>query len=243
MPLASDKYNTCVIYVSRYADGLFEYQRFMRSLWTQDNKNFSLFVVFKGFPDKETIERWIGTTDRWHSISFTSMKDYGFDLTAYRIAAASVRSNRLLFFNTSSELVNSKCVETLEDGLLFARLVGAFGSWETYKSKLFWKPFPNYHIRTNAFAIRREDFLSVWPKRFYTKFGCHLWESGKKGFSTKFQHIVANAERYVCPTEYNISGFRYNNSLLLAQDNRSRQWDELSKGGQQLLLRSTWIGM
>lgn len=199
----------------------------MNSLLTQTNKSFGLFIVYKGFPDIETMVEW-HRHNTWPDYTSMMMADFGYDLTAYRLAAERVTNPTLVFFNSSSELTNENCIQNLVLGLKHFECCGCFGSYESFNtsfiSRLLFPRFPNPHIRTNGFAISRKLFMRVWPRNFYTKLGCHLWESGKKGLGSKVLIGVANKHGYFQPHQFHRSGFRFDNDLLLCLDNRSREW-------------------
>ena len=48
--------------------------------------------------------------------------------------------------------------------------------------KLF-DPFPNYHIRTNGFMMRRDTLLRVRRPRLWSKLDAYVFESGKSGLT------------------------------------------------------------
>ena len=47
------------------------------------------------------------------------------------------------------------------------------------------KPFPNAHLRTTAFMIKRAVFLSIKCKPLTSKFKAYLFESGRNGFTNQ----------------------------------------------------------
>ncbi len=47
----------------------------------------------------------------------------------------------------------------------------------------FFEPFPNYHIRTNGFMLRRDMMLAIQSPRIRTKFSSYLFESGHSGLT------------------------------------------------------------
>ncbi len=55
------------------------------------------------------------------------------------------------------------------------------------KTWLYWsflfKPFPNPHIRTNAFMVRRELFLNLYKGPIRSKFRAYVFENGRKGLT------------------------------------------------------------
>jgi hypothetical protein len=59
-------------------------------------------------------------------------------------------------------------------------------AWNRLKRPVFktlFDPFPNYHIRTNGFMLRREVLLGLQQPRVRTKFDAYLFESGKKSLT------------------------------------------------------------
>jgi hypothetical protein len=57
------------------------------------------------------------------------------------------------------------------------------------KAILYWRflipPFPNPHLRTNAFMIRRVDFLSLKKRNLKKKFDAYLFESGRHSMTNQ----------------------------------------------------------
>lgn len=244
-PFACDKHPVCVIYVARYADGVACYKRFMESLEKQSLQSFGLFILYKGFPDIDTMIEW----HRFCNHADTSscmICDKGYDLTAYRIGAETVSAPVLVLFNTSSELVASDALVKLTQYVSTGDAVGAFGSWESFQKKwwhrLFWPSFPNPHLRTNAFAIRRETFLRVWPKKCRTKIGCWMWESGYGGFTRRLKRafVATRFDDNLRWPAWSRSGFRHCNELLLVEDNQSRRYEKANDEAKQRLVKATW---
>ena len=58
-----------------------------------------------------------------------------------------------------------------------------------FKAFFYWrflfKPFPNPHIRTNAFMIKRELFLSIKRAVVKDKMDAYCFESGRKGLTNQ----------------------------------------------------------
>ena len=59
--------------------------------------------------------------------------------------------------------------------------VGA--AWRQFQMLLFFPPFPNYHIRTNAFVISNELLKNIVLPRIKTKMHAYKFESGEKGLT------------------------------------------------------------
>lgn len=117
------------------------------------------------------------------------LPDTGFDLGAYFAAASRVNEDLVCFFNTSSEISSQEWLQKLFVNLdqLDVGIVGASGSYEAPQhAGLPCTPFPNPHLRTNAFLIDRKLFLSTRPNApFTTKLDAHLFEHGVRGLTRR----------------------------------------------------------
>ena len=60
--------------------------------------------------------------------------------------------------------------------------VKAFFYW-----RFLFRPFPNPHIRTNAFMVRRELFLTMQPGPVDTKFRAYQFENGRKSLTAFYK--------------------------------------------------------
>jgi hypothetical protein len=181
------------------------------------------------------------------------------DLVAYRQALDVVDCERVAFVNGWAE--------PLVDGWL-AALVGALddpgvgiagctASWESpasaapphlkpYRRRLF-EPFPNPHVRTNAFAVRTADARSLtWDVR-RRKVGAEALESGKHGLTRQVQ---ARGMRPVMVSRRGLvesgdwpearvyrSGAQ---DQLLVRDNRTRQYADADPRRKAFLARMAW---
>jgi hypothetical protein len=50
-------------------------------------------------------------------------------------------------------------------------------------------PFPNYHVRTNAFMLRRDILLKVRRPRLWSKLDAYAFESGKNGLTKQILNM------------------------------------------------------
>jgi len=109
-------------------------------------------------------------------------------------------------------------------------------------------PFPNPHLRSNAFLISRELMNRVWPNFIVTKRGAYLWENGRKGFTPRIQGLnlrvlVAGKDGHsYAPDEWPRSGtFRQDNQQnLLVADNQTRGYDEADAEKRRQLSMYAW---
>jgi len=139
----------------------------------------------------------------------------GQDIDAYFFAANHVGEEFILFLNTYSEFTCSDWLSKYLNAFTTkTSLVGATGSYQSYPDTVFinWKSrrvkrftfrqfklitkailswkfmfesFPNPHIRTNAFLIYRDEFLSLKRKKLTTKFDAYRFESGKTSLTAQ----------------------------------------------------------
>lgn len=106
--------------------------------------------------------------------------------------------------------------------------------------------FPNPHIRSNAFMLRREEFLANKLKRGEHKFSCCEFESNglSRGImeSGRSVRVVGADGCSYAPADWPLSRtFRSDDqSNLLASDNQTDTYDSASKSSQELLRALSW---
>jgi hypothetical protein len=124
-------------------------------------------------------------------------------------------------------------------------LVGAFASWEGCPNGT--AKFPNAHIRSNGFLIRRRALLwYVYPVE--TKQDCYEFESGSVSLSRMIRNhglltVLATKESfYGAPGEWAESKtFRLGNQEnLLLSDRQSRHYDEANAEERKRLTELAW---
>lgn len=159
---------------------------------------------------------------------FLVFPDIGFDIGTYRRCAKRIGHDILVFCNSFSRpLVDGwigKLTEPLEAGI---GLVGCTGSHEGIEGS----PFPNPHVRTNAFAMRRDLFLSLDLPEPQTKRDASLLEAGpnsitRQVFARGLRAVVVNADGSTYDVErpglHFSRTFRYGGQTrLLVADNRT----------------------
>jgi hypothetical protein len=108
--------------------------------------------------------------------------------------------------------------------------------------------FPNPHIRSNGFIIRRADFLREFPSLEPGKHASHLFESGPRSLTArllatgKSAVVVARGGRSYLPDEWaDSSTFRLKNQPnLLIADNQTVNYTRLPRAERQTLVYLTW---
>jgi hypothetical protein len=158
-------------------------------------------------------------------------------------------------------------------------LVGASGSWESMVStlldapqaggheysgrrfsrlkaqilglplRIFFPAFPNPHVRSNAFMLLRDDFLSMRPPRMRCKLQAWLFESGR---SSMTRQILRRGLRVMVVGRngmaYRIANWSKSGTFwqaqqenLLIHDNRSLAYSCADATVQARLCRMAWI--
>lgn len=135
--------------------------------------------------------------------------NWGFDLRPYFTAVKKFDYEFFAFFNSNSRFLAENFLSLMYQNCIKQGVgaVGATGSWESmytsvlnnlhfgpYSKRVFrsWRalllknnfhPFPNYHLRTNAFMVSRELLLKVKVPVIVTKMDAWRFESGVAGLS------------------------------------------------------------
>ncbi|PZO05381.1 MAG: hypothetical protein DCF28_03825 [Alphaproteobacteria bacterium] len=173
-----------VVYLARGAD---EDAREKFSAFAESYRRWNagldhqLHVIFKGFRNSEDLikgQEALGDLD-YHALY---LDDAGFDLGAYFIAAERVVHDELCFLNTASRICGPNWLAKLAANLdqPDVGMVGCTASYEAPQHPgLRNIPFPNVHLRSNAFMLRRDLFIAIRPKApLVEKIDAHLLEHG-----------------------------------------------------------------
>jgi hypothetical protein len=203
------------------------------------------------------------------------LPDKGFDIFSYRQAAHTCRPGRLLFLNTASEILADDWLAKLDDALSLPRAgaVAATGSSESHytntaaeqrvsprhvrtflrrelellKVRREFYPFPNDHLRTNAFMLDRALFLSLKFPDLSTKQGSLLFESGRVGMTAQlralgYRCVVVGRDGKAYPAAEWAASRTFRSGAqenLLIADNRTREYEQ---GRSPELARLAWGG-
>lgn len=169
----------------------------------------------------------------------------GMDLDHYRATVDAVAAERYCFVNTVSEVLADEWLGHLERALLQpgVGMVATTGSYETPNSvrpgplrrlRPGHPPFPNPHLRTNGFAMRRELILDLeWPTGV-DKLGAVALEGGYESLTRQVQErgfaaMVVGRDGVAYPRERwrESQTFRSGEQAnLLLADNRTRHYQD-----------------
>ena len=205
------------------------------------------------------------------------MSDFGFDLRAYYLAMQHSDHSNFCFLNSFSEIFADHWLAKMHSVIKSqgVGLVGATGSWESMYSnvrgceetgqsqsvgarlwrpfrlqlcKLFFQPFPNWHVRTNAFIISRELALRFWPRLIPTKRNAYLFEAGKKGLTARVMEsgldvfVIGRDGRAYSKEEWpNSKTYRAGNQEnLLVADKQTDCYQKADPAERRHLAQAAW---
>ncbi len=181
------------------------------------------------------------------------------DLIAYRRALDEIDCDRVAFVNGWAEPLVDGWLAMLTGALDVERvgIAGCTASWESpataapphlklHRRRLF-EPFPNPHVRTNAWTIATDLARSLeWDVR-RRKVGAESLESGRRGLTRQVQATglrpVMVSRRGVVEIEDwpEARVFRSGRQEeLLVRDNRTRQYDDADPRRREFLARMAW---
>jgi hypothetical protein len=266
-----------VVYLARTGSGLESLRRFLRGYECHPSGlEHDLVVVLKGFSRDSELAEWRAELSRFPHHEFR-MSDFGFDIRAYSLAARRLPHPYLCFLNSFSEPLVADWLRILHRWVLVpgVGVVGCTASWASIYSvveqelaaaatqpllrrlllrikvpinRRAFPPFPNPHLRSNAFVIPRELMNRVWPSFVVSKRKAYHWESGRESFTRRIQALdlrvlVAGKDGLgYGPPEWPRSGtYRLGKQEnLLVSDNQTRDYDEADAASRRRLSMVTW---
>jgi hypothetical protein len=274
-----------VFHLVREANGHSPLARFLESYRSHPaGLEHDLVFILKGFRGKRVGRDLAAQIDsvRHHRLY---VADWGYDITAYFVAAKLFECDVMCCLNSFCEILVSGWLEALYRAVCLpdAGASSATGSFQgfnperrfvpgaersatrpTWKRKLLEIPlieeikllrrklqfpaFPNPHLRTNAFLIRRRDFLALRPHRTLTKRQAYSFESGRKGLTS--QLLGAGKRPYVVARDgraYGVSDWMHSHTFwiadqenLMVADNQTRRYQEATACEKMVLTFDAW---
>ncbi|MEJ7768913.1 MAG: hypothetical protein WKF89_13945 [Chitinophagaceae bacterium] len=114
--------------------------------------------------------------------------------------------------------------------------------------RVLFKPFPNPHVRTTAFLINRQLFLSVRFTKPVNKFQAYLFESGRNGFTQQLLkknmsiHVIDRDGMLYSMSEWYRSKtfWRGKQENLLVSDNQTTIYEVANESEKRRLTFKAW---
>jgi len=252
--------DTCLIYLVWGPLGAAPLERFVAS-YTQHpaGHDHQLVLLLNGIRDDQLRMRCRSVAEELDG-QVVELEGAVLDLDAYRAAAGRLHSETICFLNSYSEILEPGWLHGLASAIARpdAGIAGATGSYESALSsaprplKPFLRrrfpPFPNPHLRTNAFILKRELMLSLaWPPSTGKRRALEL-ESGARGITRQLQArglaalVVGCDGRCFEPEQWPESRtFRSGGQEnLLIADNRTHEYAQAAPRRRVQLARMAW---
>jgi hypothetical protein len=266
---------TGVVHLVRAKNGLGPFERFLESYRANPGgAEHELVVVFKGFRGDGDLApyeaRLSGLPHRRLLVS-----DEGFDIGPYFRAAEAFEYSYLCFLNSFSVLLDAQWLAKLvaEAQRSGVGVAAATGSWESMVSNASrsgpgrvpvlgaiggrlraarlaksFAPFPNPHVRTNAFVVARGTMMALTRGPLRRKSEAHRFESGLTGMSAQLLGaglelvVVGRDGRAYAKDEWPKSRtFRTaEQENLLVADNQTRAYRDAELADRETLGRLAW---
>lgn len=262
-----------LVHLARKSNGLAPFQRFLESYRTHAaGAAHDLVIAYKGFREAEVAEHAALLQGIPHQACF--VPDAGFDIGAYFRTVRAMPHPWFAFVNSFSRIrcegwLGKLFEQARGDGVGAA---GASGSWQSLNEivgrrqkkrsplrqwffelkqpfiREHYAPFPNPHLRTNAFCASREVLLQLRVPRIRDKADAHRFESGLQGFTAQVRAlgrrvvVVGCDGRAYAPEAWPASNtFRSGGQAnLLVADNQTEGYAAADARERSTLSALTW---
>ncbi len=259
----------------RKANGISPFLSFIDSLHRfPPPADCKLVFIFKGFDTNDVeLKNYLRVLSAFN-FETIYVSDAGYDITAYFHAAELTHFRYLIFFNSFSVILHQEWFTIFKNNFSEPQtgMLAATGSFESaftnhlqqgsagkslvqklrYWLKcvflyLMFPPFPNPHLRSNAFMVRRKDFLGA-KRRLRTKMQALIFESGRNGLSIQILKkdkkilLLSRSGEGLEPHLWPKSGiFRQGKQEnLLISDNQTRVYEQASLSDKNILNELAW---
>ncbi len=124
-------------------------------------------------------------------------------------------------------------------------------SWlNELRHRFYFPPFPNPHLRTNAFMIRREALLKIKHRPIIKRLDAARFENGRNNISQQIKKmgldvlVVGRDGKAYYPDQWAASGtfWQGDQSNLLVADNQTEKYELSSDSEKKILTLKAWGG-
>lgn len=209
------------------------------------------YVICKGFDRRADLSH---AMERFAAGGWTGVElpDDGLDLTAYFRMARQLREPQVCFLNSTAEILGPAWLAKLLNNLRLpgTGMVGCTGSYETLGTlDASIPPFPNVHLRSNAFAIDTHLFRRISDGvDIISKLDAYRFESGASSLTRQVLaagldvRVVGRNGRGYLPERWPVSAtFRgLGQTNLLIGDNQTRAFNDMTWAERCDVVQRTW---
>jgi hypothetical protein len=257
-----------------YGFGAFD--AFMTSYESRPSgRDHQLIILLKGFADESETEEYRRRLSGHEAICYR-VASTGYDLGSYLRAAREHASDCYGFFNSRSVLLGNDWLDKLYSAARY-RSIGVAGATGSYESKYtdylrsracapesgrvqngslfrelerFWNypPFPNCHIRTNAFILRAETLQCLRAPSLRTRRDAAKFENGRMSLTQQVVSlgldpaVVDNEGNSYAPAQWPASRTFWQGEQegLLVADNQTERYTDAGAERRQALRILAW---
>lgn len=171
-------------------------------------------IIAKNWTDKEDYEEICKIAEK-NNAKIIDLPDDGFDIGAYFRAAKILTGEYVFFIGSNIEILSNDWLLKIYNGFKSDKkiqLAGPMGSWATgYSGR-----FPNPHIRTNSFLIKRSLFLEYASTQKFPQTKEDTWA---------LEHCSNSLSNYILKKGYRISVVNADGEVFsLAEWDKSRTY-------------------
>lgn len=247
-----------VVHLVRERNGSAPLRGFLDSYRRQPaGAEHELILLYKGYGEVAPAEHEQMLSGIPHRRMF--LPDRGFDLQPYFAAVAEFGYEYFCFLNSHSRILAPDWLAKLRAPLASRTvgLAGATGSCESlaalpppmrWVTQRYFAPFPNHHLRTNAFMAARDVLSRVKLQPLLFKFFALAFESGKAGLTAQIDglgldaRVVDRSGADHAREQWHLSNtFRQSmQEDLLVSDNQTEAYASTDAAGRAMLSRLAW---
>lgn len=264
----------CVFYLFRESDDWQEANDFIESYrGTVSGADHDIKIILKGNSSNKKFIDYISKL----KINYFEIPDVGRDIYSYVLLSKIFEYKYLVFLNAHSKILQENWLYMLMKPFEISStgMVGATGSYASHTSiayeslkkfsldwvffkkiilyfflRLLFPKFPNPHIRTNAFAVKRDEFLGLKFNMAFlkTRIGSYVAESGYKSICNQLS--AKKMDSILVGLNYEVSirdDWRCNNifwngnqTKLTVSDNQTRKYEKGSIEDRISLKKIAW---
>ena len=258
--------SVAVVYLVWVPLGLPPVERFLASYALHPAEvPHELVVLFNGHQTQDELAPFY---EKFRALPYTScpIDTPQQDIASYLFAAHALSHDYLCFLNSYSELQAHGWLQKLYSphATTDVGLTGATASWESHQIVVplrqlrtwlcyrlhnrRWPAFPNPHIRTTGFMLKRENMLRLTVPPVRTKMDAYGFESGFHSMTQQIQSwnlkalLVDKDGRGFEPLDWaRTLTFRSGDQrLLLLSDNRTQEYAQADAVTQREWSRRAW---
>jgi len=240
------------VYLARIGNPIWQTRAFLDSYFSNDPGEITpLYLLHKGYPESKVDPALLELPEHQRNrIRLLWVSDDGLSLLAcYKVCQLITEFDYLLFLNSHSFIESKDWALLYQNALIETKgnaLIGTTGCWEGL-SKLG-LTFPEPHVRTNAFLIRKTTFMAAYKTPRLTKTECLFFESGPDSFSNYCIaqgieiFILDSSGKLFSPDKWKQSKtFRSGDQInLIISDNATRHFWYSRNSRREKMSKSSW---